>query len=63
MKYSYSCAMDNDEMSVQAKDDAQAVKKLTKLAKKHAKKHHTDATPMSDQEWESAIRQGWKKES
>ncbi len=61
MKYTFSCTMDNAVLSVDAKNDAEAVNKLIVEGKKHVQKAHSNATPMSDAEWEKMIRSGWKK--
>lgn len=61
MKYSFSCTMDNAVLSVEAKNDAEALKKLMVEGRKHVKAAHPDATPMSDAEWEKTLRAGWKK--
>lgn len=61
MRYSYHCTMDKTVLSVEAKNEAEAVKKLTELAKKHVMQAHPNATPMSDAWWEKELRAGWKK--
>ena len=62
MKYSFTCKPDGTVMSVDANTDADAIKKLTVLGKKHVKKAHPTATPMTDQEWEKFLRAEWKKQ-
>ncbi len=61
MKYSFTCTLDNVVLSAEAKDDKEAVQKLTVLGKKHVKDAHPGASPMSDAEWEKFLRAEWKK--
>jgi hypothetical protein len=61
MKYTFNCPMDNVAFSVEAKDDNEAIRKLTVLGKKHTKEAHLSATPMTDAEWAKFIRDGLKK--
>jgi hypothetical protein len=61
MKYTFNCTMDKAVLSVEAKDDAEAVKKLMVVGKKHIKEMHPTAAPMTDAETEKMFRSGWKK--
>jgi hypothetical protein len=53
--------MDKKVLSVEAKSEAEAVKKLTELGKKHILQAHPNATPIPEAWWEKQIRAGWKK--
>ena len=60
MKYTFTCTPDGHVMAVEAKNDEAALKKLRKLGKKHVKKAHPQAQPMTDAEWDKEIKAGWK---
>ncbi len=61
MKYSFSCAMHSAQFSVEAKNDAEAVKKLAVEARKHMRAAHSTDAPMTDAEIEKMLRAGWEK--
>ena len=62
MKYSFNCTLDKVVLSAEAKDDKEAVQKLTVLGRKHVKDAHAGASPMTDAEWEKFLRAKWKKQ-
>ena len=62
MKYSFTCPPDGKVLVAVAKNDAEAIKKLTALGKEHVKEAHPPAAPMTDEEWEKFLRAGWKKQ-
>jgi hypothetical protein len=62
MKYLFTCKLDGEALSVEAKNDKEAVQKLTVLGKKHVKEAHKTASPMTDAEWDKFIRTDWKKQ-
>ena len=61
MKYSFTCSADNSVMTVEAKDDKEALQKLKDLAKKHVTSAHPNAKPMTEAETEKMFMSGWKK--
>jgi len=62
MKYEFACTLDGVVLSVEAKDDKEAARKLTVLGKKHVNDSHPSASPMTDDEWEKYIRARWRKQ-
>jgi hypothetical protein len=62
MKYSFTCPPDGVVLSTEAKNDAEALKKLVELSKKHAKEFHTGQPAMSDGEsMKKMIKAVWRK--
>jgi len=62
MKYTFTCPMDNEVLSTDAKDDKEAIQKLTVLGKKHGQEAHLNAAPMTDAEWAKFLQEGLKKQ-
>jgi hypothetical protein len=62
MKYSFTCKADGEVLSVEAKDDKEALRKLMVLGKKHVKDAHRGASPMTATEWQKFLRAEWKKQ-
>jgi hypothetical protein len=63
MHYTFTCAEHNAVMSVEAKNDEEALEKLTKAAKEHIKTDHAGGKPMNDEQIRQMLRDGWKKEA
>jgi hypothetical protein len=61
MKYTFNCTIDKAVLTVEAQNDAEAMKKLMAVGKKHIKGSHPTAAPMTDAEMEKMFRSGWKK--
>jgi hypothetical protein len=61
MRYSLMCPPDGIVLSTEAKDDAEALKKLTELSKKHMAEYHKGQPPMSEVESIKMIKSMWKK--
>jgi hypothetical protein len=61
MKYTFNCTIDNAVLTVEAKNDAEAMKKMMVAGKKHIKEAHPTAAPMTEAEMEKMFRSGWKK--
>lgn len=62
MKYSFNCPAGDKVLTVDAKNDDEAMKKLMEAGKMHMKEAHADMPAMSDEKMKKTMRSEMKKE-
>ncbi len=63
MQYTFTCAEHNAVLTAEARNDSEALKKLTKSAKEHMRTAHAGSKPMTDKQIRQMLCDGWKKEA
>ncbi len=61
MQYSFKCPSPcNHEITVESKDDEEAMRKIMAAGRVHAAKAHPDMPPMTEQQMKDVLKAGMK---